>query len=342
MRVLCLIDSIVNPGDHWLWDYLPPNDDRVDFLYVVAKDRFAKWGKLLTYYPLYVGLGLRATIRALFRPYDVIVAWEGKSGFPLAVMRSILRLRSPRMVILAYNQRGIVAHLPFLQRFALQSVDRVVVLSRWEKENLARSLGLPPEKVVFCALGWYDVGEASGLKRDGDAEGNGFIFASGRSYRDYGTFIRALEGVPCRAVINARRFNLAGLELPQNVTVNDLLPMQEFWQLLRDCRFFVVPLQKIPHSGGDTVILQAMAAGRAVIATRSPSSETYVEEGVTGIIVPPGDAVALRRAMNYLIDRPDEAERMGKNARKKYEECYTFADLAERVHQILENVVHEN
>ena len=46
--------------------------------------------------------------------------------------------------------------------------------------------------------------------------------------------------------------------------------------------FYVVPLQPIAHAGGDSSLLQAMSFGKAVVATRAPSTETYIEHGVDG------------------------------------------------------------
>ena len=32
MKILCLLDAVVKPGDRWLWKYLPSNNDELDFL----------------------------------------------------------------------------------------------------------------------------------------------------------------------------------------------------------------------------------------------------------------------------------------------------------------------
>jgi glycosyltransferase involved in cell wall biosynthesis len=339
MRILCLIDSVMEPGDHWLWDYLPSYDDEVDFLWVTASDRFPKLGKLLAYYPVYLWLGIKAAVQIARKEYDLVVAWEGKNGFSLALLRSLLGVRKPKMIILAYNHRAIVTLLPAMTRFALKSVDHLTVLTKWEVMHYGTTLGIPEEKITFSPLGWYDSGTVCDKTRATQDEG--FIFASGRSYRDYATFAAALEGIESKVVINARKFNLEGIDFPLHVVINDLLPMQQFWELLAQSCFVVVPLADVPHAAGDGHIIQAMAASKAVIATRGPSSETYVEEGVTGLLVPPYDAAQLREAMKYLLAHPEEAEQMGRNARRRYEERYTFSAFAQRVHDVLKRVAAE-
>jgi glycosyltransferase involved in cell wall biosynthesis len=337
MRILCLIDSAVKPEDQWLWDYLPSHDDEIDFLWITTSDRYPKWGKLIAYYPMYMLLGIKALIQAARKEYDLIVAWEGKNGFPLALMRSVLGHRNPKMVILTYIHRGVISHFPALARFAFRSVDQITVTSRQEISSYNKILDIPKKKISFCPLGWYDSGNvAAELSTTGSRD---FILASGRSYRDYATFIAALRGLECKVVINARRFNLQGIDIPTNVMVNDLLPLHQFWKQLARCLFVVVPLKEVPHAAGDGHIVQAMAAGKAVIATRAPSTETYIEEGETGLLVPPHNINRLQEAINYLLEYPDETKRLGRNARKVYEERYTFSAFAERSHNVMKKVV---
>ena len=54
-----------------------------------------------------------------------------------------------------------------------------------------------------------------------------------------------------------------------------------------------------------------MAIGRAVITTDVPGCRETVVEGVNGFLVPPFDAQALAEKMLYLIEHPDEVQRMG-------------------------------
>jgi len=336
VKVLCLTDFPVKPGDRWLWNDLPQANDQVDFLWVKGViDRFPKWGKLLTYYPTYFWLGIKAIAQTSRRDYDLVVAWEGKNGFPLALYRSFLRIYKPKMVILAYNQRGIISHFPALTRFALKSVDRLVVLSEWDANYLSSILGIPSKKIRVLLLGWYDVGKG---QVDIHPPVEDFIFACGRSYRDYATFAKAVAGLPCKVVINARKFNVDGIQFPPNVVVNDLLPRAQFVELMTQSRFVVVPLMDITHSAGESVILQAMAMRKAIIASRAPGPNTYINEGETGLLVKPYDATKLREAISYLWDHPEEADRMGRNARNLYEERHTFAAFAQRVHAVLTEV----
>ena len=334
MRVLCILANPVIPPDRWIWNYLPQEEqkDEVDFLDISVADQFPKWGKLLIYYPSFLWLGIKAAWQLRRKKYDAVIAWESKCGFGLALIRRLFFTKKPKFIILAYNHRGLLPNFPGLAKFAMKSVNQLTVTSAWEKEYYAKILNFPSAKITVVPFGWYDIEQNS----DGDhAAGESFILSSGRSYRDYATFFAALQGVDSSAVVLARKFNLQGLTIPSNVEVHDLLPMKEYYSLLMKAKFVVVPLIDVKHAAGDSHLAQTMSAGKAVIATRGPSTVTYVDDGKTGILVPPNDPQRMREAIVYLLDHPEETERMGKAARKRYEETCSFKVFAEQTYRVI-------
>src|SRR5215216_6995112 len=339
MKILCLIDNEVKPGDRWLWKYLPSNNDELDFLVARgASDRFQKWGKLFNYYPAFWLSGLRAFLKTRRTHYDLVVAWEGKNGFPYAFLRSLLGQKSPPLIILAFNIRGVVSHFPGLMRFGLRSVSRVVVFTPSEVERYQQLLSLTPDKISYCPHGWYDpmrwYDPQKVQKSDTLAAAGKFILASGRSYRDYETLARAVDGTDVSVKVSGRPFNLAGVDFPKNMSTTGWLTDRELQHYLYDTNFYVVPLQRIAHAGGDSSLLQAMSFGNAIVATRAPSTETYIQHGETGLLVEPRDAEGMRQAILHLWRNPDEAMRMGQEARRRFEENHTIDKLAERVYRV--------
>ena len=77
-----------------------------------------------------------------------------------------------------------------------------------------------------------------------------------------------------------------------------------------------------------------MSFSKAVVATRSPGTETYIQHGKTGLLVEPGDVEGMRRAILQLWRNPDQAVKMGKEARKHFEENYKMEKLAQRVYDV--------
>ena len=67
---------------------------------------------------------------------------------------------------------------------------------------------------------------------------------------------------------------------------------------------------RVPELLGQT-LLEGMACGCACIATNVTSLPEVVAHGVTGLVVPPNDPAALRDAINWMQNRPDERRLMG-------------------------------
>jgi glycosyltransferase involved in cell wall biosynthesis len=66
------------------------------------------------------------------------------------------------------------------------------------------------------------------------------------------------------------------------------------------------------REGFPTVALEASAAGKPVVATRATGAVDAVDDGITGLLVPVGDAQALTEALGRLLADPGLARRMGR------------------------------
>jgi glycosyltransferase involved in cell wall biosynthesis len=76
-------------------------------------------------------------------------------------------------------------------------------------------------------------------------------------------------------------------------------------------------------------VVEGMAAGRPVIATRCGGPEETVVEGQTGLLVEPHDPRALAGAMERLVASPDLARTMGRNGRKRACQLYDLVKCAD-------------
>lgn len=102
----------------------------------------------------------------------------------------------------------------------------------------------------------------------------------------------------------------------------------------------VVAIALRPGAGvfGITVALEAMACARPVVMTGNPGLEEYIDDGVTGVLVPPGDEVAFRDAIASLLSDPAAAAEMGRAARRVVEERFTTGHTAAALAGILRGV----
>jgi len=223
----------------------------------------------------------------------------------------------------------------WLELRALRRFDRVITLSRYYEQWLAgRVRG---GRVVRIPSG-FDIGRlvagesgparSASLSDTGGSTATGMTFGmlgrlsweknhelffrAARRFLDGGGFARFLvagEG-PERPRLERRR-NELGLE--PSVEMAGYLLSPDFFgrvQVLIQCS----RMENLPYS-----LMEAMARGRPVIATRVGGLSDLVEDGVNGFLVEPGDETALAERMGRLARDRELAARMGKAGREKLE-----------------------
>lgn len=78
-----------------------------------------------------------------------------------------------------------------------------------------------------------------------------------------------------------------------------------------------VLVQPSHHESFSLVVAEALAAGCCVVATRLPHFETFIEDGKTGFLYPPGDHASLSKILASLLSDPDLARRVGEEAARR-------------------------
>jgi glycosyltransferase involved in cell wall biosynthesis len=104
------------------------------------------------------------------------------------------------------------------------------------------------------------------------------------------------------------------------------VPHEEVQRLLARATVVVLPSHR---EGLPMVLLEAMANGRAVVATPVGGIQSLVKDGVTGLLVPVGDTKALRKAIERLLADPDLRRRLGEAARARVTELCSWERVAE-------------
>jgi len=82
--------------------------------------------------------------------------------------------------------------------------------------------------------------------------------------------------------------------------------------------------------------LEAQACGRAFVGSAVGGITYTVQDGVTGLLVPPKDEVALARKLALLLDDPGLRRRLGRAGRRRVEREFTWARVAERTAMVYE------
>lgn len=133
-------------------------------------------------------------------------------------------------------------------------------------------------------------------------------------------------------VLRARAREL-GLE--ERVRFLGALSDEELREAYAACDVAVLPSE---YEAFGIVLLEAMAAGKPVVATRVGGVPEVVEEGKTGLLVPPGDARALAQAVAELLNDGKRAGAMGLEGQRRVRERYTWLGIVERVERVYQGL----
>ena len=104
---------------------------------------------------------------------------------------------------------------------------------------------------------------------------------------------------------------------------------------VQDCSVFVLPSLS---EGFGMALLEAMRAGKAVIASRVGGIPEFVEDGRTGILVPPGDPAALSEAILSLLRNPERTRELAR-AGQRVAEGFTLERSVRGVAELYEGTI---
>ena len=115
----------------------------------------------------------------------------------------------------------------------------------------------------------------------------------------------------------------------------------ELPQMYAEADIVLVP--SIQDASGDrdglpNVVLEAMACGRAVIASDAGAIASAITDNENGLLVPPADPVALGAAIRRLAEDPIAREQLGRNGRRRAESDYEVGRCSRRFQQLLTSV----
>jgi rhamnosyl/mannosyltransferase len=104
---------------------------------------------------------------------------------------------------------------------------------------------------------------------------------------------------------------------------------------------FVLPATARSEAFG-TVLLEAMACGLPCISTELGTGTSWiVQDGVTGVVVPPCDVAALAGALAGLLDNPARRRAMGQAGRQRVEHGFSQEDMVRGVESVYAEVLRK-
>lgn len=134
----------------------------------------------------------------------------------------------------------------------------------------------------------------------------------------------------------AREIRAAGLE--RDVRLVGLRAQEELPALYRRATVLAMPAVRGRDGNCDalpTVLLEAMACGVPVVASRLTGIPEIVDHGENGLLVEPGNAAQLAGALELLLADPGLRTRLGEAARVKAERCFDLRRNVAELHRLL-------
>lgn len=124
-----------------------------------------------------------------------------------------------------------------------------------------------------------------------------------------------------------------------SVRLAGALPQDEVARRLARADLFVLPSVVAPDGqmeGIPVALMEALAAGRPVVASRLSGTPELVADGETGLLVPPGDAGAVAEAVARLLREPGLAARLGEAGRRRVEDEFRLATTVAELRALLD------
>ncbi len=257
-----------------------------------------------------------------------------ETGMILGMLRPVSFLKSINNYLLrssAYKASRVVTFSEFSRRLVLKGLRK-----KKGKRVIVVSPGIDP--------GWFEA------KRQ--AEGSMDLVSWGRMEDEKGIpeLLRTLKEVAGR--ISGVRLHLIGkgnmtdsyckqaedLGVLDRVIFHGWMGADEIQKFTGKCAAGVFP-SRVESFG--LSMAEAMGAGLPVIATRVGALPEFIEDGVTGTLVPPGNIPALYRAILEKLENPERAQALADAGRETVRQRFSWEQSAQEMTTIYQSVLDE-
>jgi glycogen synthase len=242
----------------------------------------------------------------------------------------------------------------WIEKTAVESAHRVIAVSHKMREDILEYFKADPARVVVIHNGidpdqFRRTTDRDALDRLGVRAP--YVLFVGRITDQKGIFhlLEAARALPAgvQVVLCAsapdtpeieERLRRAVAGQPNVKWINEMVPVGVVTQLYSHAAVFCCPSVYEPFG---LINLEAMACETPVVASGVGGILEVVEDGRTGLLVPPAQPAALAEALTRVLGNPDLARDMGKAGRRRVEEKFAWASVAERTEQVYADAIAE-
>ncbi len=240
----------------------------------------------------------------------------------------------------------------WIEKTGVETADRVIAVSAQMRDDILRHFAVDPDRVVVIHNG-IDPDRFRRVERHDALDRRGvrlpYVLFVGRITDQKGIFhlLEAARKLPpgvqvvlCASAPDTpeieERLRRALTEHRNVLWISEMVPVDEVIQLYSHAAVFACPSVYEPFG---LINLEAMACGTPVVASAVGGILEVVEDERTGLLVPPGKPDELATALRRVLDDRDLAARFGEAGRRRVEERFSWASVAERTARVYADAI---
>ena len=234
---------------------------------------------------------------------------------------------------------------PFwMQEIVARRIDRIITGSQNSARSVAKEFRLPRERIAVI----YDGVDTDTFRPVETSKERGLVLYVGNSDdRNKGArylveamaLLKNNDGLHLTVVDRLTAWTVPTLAhelgIADRVTLTGRIPRDELVRLYNSCEVFVSPSL---YEGFGLPAAEAMACGAPVVATTAGAFPEVIEDGQSGLLVPPRDAPALADAIERLMKDSYVRRKLGQEARRRISEHFSWRKTAVRTFALYQDV----
>jgi len=326
-RILEKVTRGEDPDDHFFGMLRLPNYG-IDADYIEIEQYIPKWlsiplRRFLNIYYIHLPLFWK------FFSYDIVFT---SSAFGSQFVHALLHIKHPKWVMYDFSITGFIGNAKTIRqkifKWTVGKASGIITLS--EKEALTLKEMFPHIKKVIQFI-HFGVDLDFFRPQESTQEEHQIFTVGFAPDRDYQTLFEATKDLNIPVTVTRSRMIDSFKNLPSYVRVCSF-SSRELVQEYVKSKIFVLPLDITSgrnNASGCSTLVEAMAMGKAIIATRTPTTESYITHGVNGLLVEQKNITELRDAIQELLENDDKRKKLGREARA-FTEKYCNAEVTSK------------
>lgn len=227
--------------------------------------------------------------------------------------------------------------------------DGIITTGEFIKGQIVRELGVDPGKItpvptgvdveLFSKANGQRVRQELGIPPESPVIGIAAVLRSWKGHLDLLSSMRAVidEYPEARLVLAGEGPRRSIIERTvKNLGLESHVRMAGFREDVHEViqSFDVAVLSSYASEGIPQFVLQAMAAGKPVVGTRVGGVPEVIQDGKTGMLVPPQDPESMARALKLLLRDPQQRKCMGEQGYRRVTDFYTMDAMLDRLEEL--------